>query len=114
MIFLPHNGTNIYSIISGTVTYTGFKGSGGCTITMENKNITVSYCHVSPNYLVTIGDKIDKGNIIGNVGPKIIYDIPNNPYKDKQGNPTNRCYYWMSFTFNNKKRRHSRQSFKLF
>ena len=35
------------------------------------------------------GDFVKKGQHIANVGPKNVYGIPNNPYKDKDGNPTN-------------------------
>ena len=44
--------TYFLATISGTITYTGFNGSGGYTIILENDNISVSYCHVSPNFLV--------------------------------------------------------------
>ena len=37
---------------------------------------------MSPNYLVNIKQQINKGDIIGNVGPKYINDVINNPYKD--------------------------------
>lgn len=107
-------GSTIYSVITGTVTFIGFKGAGGCTITVQNDNLEISYCHVSPNYIVSLGDSINCSEKIGNVGPKYIYGIPNNPYHDSSGNPTNRCYYRMSSSFNNKKRRHSRQSFRFF
>ncbi len=56
---------------------------------MENENLTVMYCHVSPHYNVHIGDYINQGVIISNVGPKNLSGIPNNPYKDSNGNPTN-------------------------
>ena len=81
-------GTSIYSIIPGTVTFTGFKGAGGHTITLENNNIQVSYCHVSPNYIVTIGNSITSGEIIGTVGPKYISQ-GNSSYKDSSGRFTN-------------------------
>ena len=29
------------------------------------------------------------GQVIGTVGPKNVYNIKNNPYKDENGNPTN-------------------------
>lgn len=45
-------GTTIYSITSGTIQFIGFKGAGGYTITMESNNLIISYCHVSPNYIV--------------------------------------------------------------
>lgn len=82
-------GTPIYSCFSGTVTFTGFKGAGGYTITLQSQNITASYCHVSPNFLYNIGDYISVSNIIANVGPKYVYEVINNPYKDNTGKPTN-------------------------
>ena len=30
-----------------------------------------------------------KVKLFGNVGPKNVYNVPNNPYKDYLGNPTN-------------------------
>ena len=35
------------------------------------------------------GDYVSKKEIIGTVGPKNVYGIQNNPYKDSNGNPTN-------------------------
>ena len=82
-------GTIIYSILSGKVSYIGFKGAGGFTIVIESDNFTISYCHVSPNYIINIGDLVSIGSKIGNVGPKYVYNLPNNPYKDSTGKPTN-------------------------
>ena len=81
-------GTNIFSVTSGQVIFTGFKGAGGFTITIKSNNYTISYCHVSPNYIVTIGDIISAGSHIGNVGPKYL-DGFNSPYKDASGRSTN-------------------------
>ena len=86
----------------------------GYTITYTHDDLRISYCHCSPNFLVSVGQKVSRGQVIGQVGPKNVYDIPNNPYKDSNGNPTNRCYDWSTFTYYNKKRRQSRQSFKIF
>ena len=47
-------GTNIYSVTTGKVIFTGFKGAGGFTITVESNNYNISYCHVSPNYIVSV------------------------------------------------------------
>lgn len=47
-------GTYFLASISGTVVFTGFKGSGGYTIIIENNDIKVFYCHVSPNFLVSV------------------------------------------------------------
>lgn len=87
-IAAPTN-SNIVAIFSGTVTYIGFSGAGGYTVTIKNNNYTVSYCHVSPIFLVYVGQYVNKGDIIATVGPKNVYGVPNNPYKDSKGNPTN-------------------------
>lgn len=82
-------GANILSICSGTVIFTGFSGAGGYTVTVRCENFTISYCHVSPSFLVVPNQYVIKGSIIANVGPKNVYNVPNNPYKDSNGNPTN-------------------------
>ncbi len=66
-------------------------GSGGYTITIESTDglFRFSYCHSSPEFIVSVGQTVKKGEIIGKVGPKNVYGITNNPYKDKNGNPTN-------------------------
>ena len=87
---------------------------GGYTVTVKNDNFSVSYCHVSPTFLVYVGQVVYKGNIIAKVGPKNVYGVPNNPYKDSNGNPTNGATTRPSSTPYNKKRRQSRQSFNLF
>ena len=64
-------------------------GANGFTIRIENNEFLISYSHVSPNFLVNVGDIVTKGQIIGNVGPKYVNNVPNNPYKDSSGKPTN-------------------------
>lgn len=49
----------------------------------------ITYCHVSPNYIVKVGDYVLKGQVIGNVGPKMFMELNGNQYKDENGNPTN-------------------------
>lgn len=56
---------------------------------MQSNNLIILYCHVSPNYIVSPNQLVTIGKPIGNVGPKNIFNIPNNPYKDSNGNPTN-------------------------
>lgn len=107
-------GSNIISASPGIVTAIGFKGANGYTVTIENGIYTFSYSHISPNFIVTKGQYVSKGQVIATVGPKNVYNVPNNPYKDSNGNPTNRCHYWSASTFFNKKRRQSRQSFRIF
>lgn len=82
-------GTNIISAITGKVTRTGFMGSGGCTVVVENEQYTVIFHHISPNYLVSPGDQVVQGQVIAQVGPKNVYGFSNNPYRDANGNPTN-------------------------
>lgn len=83
------SGTNILSICDGTVTFASWGAGGGYTIVIENEEIKVTYCHVSPIFIVSRGDTIKAGQIISTVGPKNVYGINNNPYKDSEGNPTN-------------------------
>ena len=64
-------------------------GANGFTLKVENKDFIISYSHVSPNFIVNIGDYVQKGQIIGNIGPKYVSDVANNPYKDSSGKFTN-------------------------
>lgn len=75
-------GSNIISIFDGVVTYIGFSGAGGCTVTIKNERYTASYCHVSPSFIVYFGQTIKKNDIIAKVGPKIVYGVINNPHRD--------------------------------
>ena len=107
-------GTNILAVCSGTGTFASWGAGGGYTIVVENDDIKVSYCHVSPNFIVSKYDTVVAGQIIANVGPKNVYGIINNPYKDSLGKPTNGATTRLTFTFNNKKRWFSGKSAKLF
>lgn len=82
-------GEKLICIMNGEVIKASWGGAGGYTITIKSDEYTYSYCHVSPRFLVVVGEKVFKGQVIGQVGPKNVYNIPNNPYKDKYGNPTN-------------------------
>lgn len=84
-------GTSLFAVCDGEITFTGFLGGGGYTITLELKasNIKFTYCHVSPNYIVSVGDTIAKGDLIGHVGPKYVYGVLGNQYSDENGIPTN-------------------------
>ena len=50
--------------MSGIITYTGFLGGGGYTITLSKENMKITYCHVSPNYIVNTGDEVVQGQVI--------------------------------------------------
>lgn len=82
-------GTVLIAAIDGQITYTGFLGGGGYTITLSKDNMKITYCHVSPNFLVNVGDNITRGQIIATVGPKYVYGVKGNNYADDQGKPTN-------------------------
>lgn len=60
-------GTYFLASISGCVVFVGFRGSGGYTIILENDNIQAIYCHVSPNFLVSTGDYVEKAQVLGQV-----------------------------------------------
>ena len=57
-------GTRLVAVTSGKITFTGFLGGGGYTITLTNGDMKFTYCHVSPHYIVQEGDIIQKGQII--------------------------------------------------
>ena len=82
-------GTVLIASYSGKITFTGFLGGGGYTITLTTcEGLKISYCHVSPNYIVTSGNIVSSGEIIGNVGPKYLTQ-GSSSYKDSSGKFTN-------------------------
>lgn len=69
-------GSQFIAVIDGQITYVGFLGGGGYTITLTSGDLKITYCHVSPNYLVSVGDNVIQGQVIGHVGPKYVYGVP--------------------------------------
>lgn len=99
-------GTPLVATCDGEITFTGFLGGGGYTITLTTEEgIKISYCHVSPNYIVSKGQFVEQGDIIGNVGPKYVYGVAGNIYTDSAGNPTNGattgCHLHIGFRIDN-------------
>ena len=82
-------GTKFVAINDGEITFCSFLGAGGYTITLSFNNYKVTYCHVSPNFIVNVGDFVKQGQVIGYIGPKYVYGVPGNPYFDSSGKPTN-------------------------
>ena len=82
-------GTKFIAVKDGEITFRQFLGAGGYTITLSFDNFRVSYCHCNPDFIVNVGDKVKQGQVIGSVGPKIVYGVLGNQYFDEQGNPTN-------------------------
>lgn len=76
-------GASFIAIASGKITFTGFLGGGGYTITLTSGNMKITYCHVSPIYIVKTGDYVQQGQVIGYVGPKNVYGVPGNFYYDE-------------------------------
>ncbi len=82
-------GTVLIAVADGKITYTGFLGGGGYTITLSIEDMKITYCHVSPTFIVEVGQKVERGEIIGYVGPKYVYGVKGNTYTDSTGKPTN-------------------------
>ena len=83
-------GAYFVAIANGTITYTGFLGGGGYTITLTTQNgLKVTYCHVSPYFIVEENQIVKMGEIIGKVGPKYVENVKGNQYKDETGKQTN-------------------------
>lgn len=82
-------GTKLYAVCDGHISFADFLGGGGYTITLTHDNMKITYCHVSPNFIVKVGDEVVKGQHISNVGPKNVYGVEGNTYIDSNGNPTN-------------------------
>ena len=57
-------GTKLIAIADGQITFRSFLGAGGYTITLSFDNYKVSYCHVSPNFIVNVGDFVSQGQLI--------------------------------------------------
>ena len=84
-------GAEMISIMDGKVVFTGWGGAGGYTITIESIDgvYKFSYCHADENFIVKVGQSVEKGEVIGTVGPKYVDGPENNPYKDSTGKTTN-------------------------
>lgn len=82
-------GTKFIAVNDGEITFTQFLGAGGYTITLSFDNHRVTYCHCDPNFIVKVGDVVKQGQVIGYVGPKNVYGVKGNQYKDENGKPTN-------------------------
>ena len=57
-------GTKFIAISDGIITFRQFLGAGGYTITLSFSNFKVSYCHCDPNFIVSVGDTVKKGQVI--------------------------------------------------
>ena len=94
-------GTKFIAVNDGEITFRQFLGAGGYTITLSFDNFRVTYCHCDPNFIVNVGDVVKQGQVIGHVGPKYVYGVKGNQYKDSTGKPTNGATTRTTFTFRN-------------
>lgn len=97
-------GTKLIALNDGEITFCSFLGAGGYTITLSFDSFKISYCHVDPNFIVSVGDFVKEGQVIGFVGPKYVYGVPGNIYFDSTGKPTNGattgCHLHLGFRIN--------------
>lgn len=56
-------GTNLIAIADGEITFLGFLGAGGYTLTLSFYGFKITYCHISPNFLVSEGDSLAKAKL---------------------------------------------------
>ncbi|MBO5142407.1 MAG: M23 family metallopeptidase [Clostridia bacterium] len=97
-IAAPQN-SSIIAIADGIITYVGWLGANGYTIIIKHSNnIESTYGHISPFFLVSIGDVVKKGDLIARIGPKYIDKKSYTTYIDKTGKYTNGATTRSSFT----------------
>lgn len=83
-------GSKIYATLSGKISYVGFNGANGYTVKIKHANgYETTYGHVSPDFVVSVGDYVQKGQYIANVGPKYVEKKPYTTYMDSFGKCTN-------------------------
>lgn len=106
-IAAPEN-SSIISIANGTVSFIGWYGANGYTVIIQHLNGYKSiYGHISPVFLVKVGDSVKKGEIIAKIGPKYVEKKSYTTYTDKNGKYTNGAttgpHLHFSITKDNKK-----------
>lgn len=95
--FLAPLGSEVYASNSGYVIYSSFLQSGyGNTIIVSHDNgYKTLYCHLSENFIVHNGEYVNKGEIIGYVGPRFLSNGVQN------GNTTGPHLHFTVFVNNN-------------
>ena len=95
----PEN-TSILAIADGIISYIGWYGANGYTVIVAHEdNYTSIYGHISPVFLVSIGDSVKKGDTIAKVGPKYISKKSYTSFQDESGKYTNGATTRSTFTF---------------
>ncbi len=63
------SGCTVVAAEAGTVTYAGWYNSGGYTVMIDHGNgLTTMYCHMQNTLKVRSGQKVARGQAIGNIG----------------------------------------------
>lgn len=72
--FLAPLGSEIYASESGIIEYASFlkDGYGNTVIISHDSGIKTLYCHISETFIVKAGQPVNKGDIVGYVGPKYL------------------------------------------
>lgn len=97
--------SSILAIDNGFVSYIGWYGANGYTVILSHENGYKSiYGHISPEFIVSLGEDVKKGNIIAKVGPKYIPKKSYTTYQDSTGKYTNGATTRTTSTFFYQKR----------
>ncbi len=68
-----YEGTPVYAMSSGIVTFSGFNYSGGNMLIIQYDNGYKSmYCHLANDILVKYNERVFGGQMVARVGPKYI------------------------------------------
>ena len=98
-------GASIISVADGKISFIGWNGANGYTVIVtHSNNIKSIYGHVSPNFLVSTGSIVKKGEIIAKVGPKYISKTNYTTYTDNTGRYTNGATTRSTFALFNKQK----------
>ena len=67
------NGTPLYALSDGVVSFTGYYGGYGNTVIIKYNNGYKSlYGHVASNYIVKVGQTVKAKELVAHVGPKYL------------------------------------------
>lgn len=71
--FLSPEGTNVYAVLPGVVSYVGFlSGYGNSVIILHDNGLKTLYGHLAETFMVNNGKYVNQSEIIGKVGPKYL------------------------------------------
>lgn len=91
------SGCTVVAAEAGVVTHAGWYGSGGNTVIIDHGNgLTTMYCHMQNTIKVRVGQRVSRGQPIGNIGatgfvtgPHLHFEVR---VRGKEVNPTKYLY----------------------